>query len=243
MALIGILAIALWRGRGKARWAYFAIGAIVWVGAIAAKAAMDFTITPILVAYVGGYSAAAYLALLGAYYGLRTGLLESGLSYIAALRRLRGASWEEAVAFGVGFGGIEAIALGLPNIVSILVLYFNPILIEQLPASVQRQLGLPTVVIFAPMMERLFSLLIHILGSLLAIYAAKERKPSYLAASVLYKALVDGIIPALGQSVDVTTVQGIYLAETPFVAIGLLTILCLRWMRRRYRTTSDAAGQ
>jgi len=180
-----------------------------------------------------------YLVLLGAYYGLRTGLLESGLSYVVALKRLSNASWGEAVAFGVGFGSIEAIALGLPNMISIPLLYLNPSLIEQLPSSVQLQLSLPTVVIFAPIMERFFTLMIHILGSLLVIYAVIRRRKSYLVASILYKGLVDGIIPVIGQNVDLTTVQGIYLAETPFVGIGVLTILCIYLMRRRYSTSKD----
>jgi len=231
MITIGLLAMILWRRRSKAEWRYFLLGAIVWVAAIFVKTVMDLTITTILVDSLNDFGITIYLITIGIYVGLRTGLLESGFSYFAALIRLRNIGWKEAVAFGIGFGGVEAIVLGLQNI-SLLIFYFNPSLVELLPEAMQKELSMQTIVVLAPIMERVFALTVHILASLLAIYSAITGRLKYLVASIFYKALLDGIVPALPYLFDVTTVQGIYLAEAPIAAIGIFAFLIIRSLER-----------
>ncbi|MEM3404331.1 MAG: YhfC family glutamic-type intramembrane protease [Nitrososphaeria archaeon] len=231
MITTGLLAMILWWRRSKVEWKYFLMGAIVWVAAILVKAVMDLTVTTILVEALNDFGIAIYLIIIGVYIGLRTGLLESGFSYFAALIRLRNIGWNEAFAFGIGFGGVEAIVLGLQNI-SLLVFYFNPSLVELLPEAMQKQLSMPTIIVLAPVLERVFTLAVHILTTLLAIYSAITGKFKYLMASIFYKTLLDGIVPALPYLFDITTVQGMYLAEAPIAAIGVTSFLIIRSLEK-----------
>jgi len=233
MIAVGLLAVILWRRRSKVEWRYFVLGAVVWVAAILVKVIMDLTVTAALANFLKDFGTSFYLIAIGVYVGLRTGLLESGFSYFLALKKLRNMSWKEAFAFGVGFGGIEAIILGLQNI-SLLVFYFNPSLVELLPESSQKALSMQSIVVFAPIMERIFTLVVHILALLLAIYSAITGKFKYLIASILYKTLLDGIVPALPYLFDITTVQGVYLAEVPIAAIGIFSFVIIRLLNKKY---------
>jgi uncharacterized membrane protein YhfC len=47
------------------------------------------------------------------YFGLRTGIFESGITYVAVKKTgLSRTTFDEAIALGIEFGGIEAIILG-----------------------------------------------------------------------------------------------------------------------------------
>ena len=235
MIFTGVFAVMFWKKRTGAGWRYFGLGALMWVAAMIPKVVMDLTVTPILSAEVFRYGVLAYLVVMGIYVGLRTGFFESGLSYIAALKKLREVGWREAVAFGLGFGSIEAILLGCQNLVSILALYFLPSAFESLPQALQKSLSLPTIVVFAPIAERAFAILLHLFASLMLIYAASRAKSIYFVASILFRALADGLVSTIHHFFNLTTVQEIYLAETPFLIIAIISLYGIRWIRGRYQ--------
>jgi uncharacterized membrane protein YhfC len=235
MFLVGLLAVVWWRVRTKAGWRCFAFGGLMWVVAVAPKFVMDYTVSPPIYAWLNLYGAAVLVAAAGLYVGLRTGFFESGFSYLAVSRtKFRNMKLHEAVAFGIGFGSMEAIVLGLLGLISISVLLVNPGLVELLPPAQQAALDLPTIAAFAAILERAFTLAIHVFASLLVVYAVVKRNKRYLAYSILFKALLDGLVPLIGYGFDLSAVEGIYMAEIPVMILGLLALYGTRRLMRKF---------
>ncbi len=235
MLLVGLVAVLWWKINKKVKWKYFCFGALLWIIAIVPKVIMDFTVSAYLLVWLSSYGIAAMLVGMGLYVGLRTGFFESGFSYLAiAKTKFRKMKLNEALAFGIGFGSIEAIAIGLIGLISMLVLISNPALVELLPPAQQAALDLPTILVFAPIIERTAAVMIHVFSSMLVVYAVVKRKINYLFISILFKTLVDGIIPLLTYAFDLTTVTGIYMIEIPFVVLGVLAFYGTKLVAKKF---------
>lgn len=236
MILVGVAAIILWKSKKKVGWKYFGFGALVWAIAISLKLLMDLIITPSISVWLNSYGAAVLISGIGLYVGLRTGLFESGLSYLAVSKtKFRKMNLNQAMAFGIGFGSVEAILLGLSGAVNLAVFIMSPGLASSLPAATQASLDLPTLSLFAPIIERVFTLLIHVFSSLLVIYAVLSGKIRYLVYSILFKSLVDGMIPALTSVVNATTLAGIYEIEIPIAVLGVISFYGIKWVSGKFK--------
>jgi uncharacterized membrane protein YhfC len=236
MILIGVAAILWWKISRNVKWKYFIFGSLIWVLAVVPKYIMDFTVLGYVVSGLSGYGIAATLIGLGLYVGLRTGLFESGFSYLAIKKtKFSKMNLKEALAFGIGFGSIEAIALGTIGLLNVIVLLVNPAIVEQLTPAQQASLNLPVEFFLAPLIERVSALSIHIFASLLVFYAIAKKKASYLIGSVLFKAFIDGILPAIGYYIDLTTLQGIYVAEIPIAILGLLAFYGIKHFKADFQ--------
>jgi len=237
MMLVAVVAFLYWRKRAKLR--FFAWGALIWVLVIAVKIAMDFTISiPIQMVLMASYPLLAVLIIMGLYLGIRTGLFESGFTYIAVLKtKLREMNFKEAIAFGIGFGGIETFLLGFFSFINILAYVLFPDLINMMSADQQAallsQLSTSTWIIFAPIIERISVLSIHIFAALLVIYSVKQKRPVYLLASMLYKTVTDGMIPLLVVYIG-TSLLGSYIIEIPVVILGLIGYLGIKWIKKKF---------
>jgi len=235
MLFVGLFAILWWKIKKKVKWKYFAFGALLWFIAIIPKFLMDYTITISILQWLNVYGIVASLVIMGLYYGLRTGFFESGFSYMAIIKtRFRKMKLNDALAFGIGFGSIEAIALGCIGLINILVFILNPSLVNLLTPEQQTALNLPTIIVAAPVLERLFTLAVHIFSSLLVVYAVIKRKINYLFVSILLKTLLDGMVPTLSYYFNLTTVYGIYLAEIPVLIIGVISFYGIRWITKKF---------
>jgi uncharacterized membrane protein YhfC len=214
MMLVGLLPLLWWRYRTLVPWRDF------WFG-------------------VGIYTSVGIAIITGAYVGLRTGFFESGGTYLFALKKkLHKYDFQQAVAFGLGFGGAEAVLLGLISFLNVAVLLAFPQIIDLLPpgqrAAVLAQLTLPTVVVLAPIIERAFTLMIHIFCAVLVIQAVKTRRVEYFLLSFLFKTLTDGMLPMLTLSFDRTSVAGVYSIEAFVVALGAVSLAGMFWLRGKY---------
>ncbi|MCD6236582.1 MAG: YhfC family intramembrane metalloprotease [Thermoplasmata archaeon] len=241
MISVGIIPIVWWSKKEKVSAKYFILGAMVWFVAILPKVIMDVTVTPSLSNYLENHGTVALAIILGLYVGLRTGLFESGFTYIAGLKtKLRQITFDQAVAFGLGFGGVEAMLLGLQSFLTIFLFTLMPDLIDYIPATrralVLQQLNQSTWIIFAPMIEGVSSLLIHIFASLLVFYSIRINHKRYLVYSVGYKSLVDGIIPALSLCIGTATLLSSYIIELPItglavIALGGIGLIREKWIK------------
>jgi uncharacterized membrane protein YhfC len=238
MILVGLVALFYWRRKTGILWIYFGFGALIWVIAIAIKLLMDFTVTTPFYLYLYSYGALTALIGLSLYVGLRTGLLESGLSYLGVNHtNFRAMNLNQALAFGIGFGAIEAITLGLQTLLNLIVLILDPSLAALLPPAQQASLNAPTIVVFAAIVERAFVLLIHVFASVLVIYAVVSRMIRYLIYSILFKTLVDGMIPALTTYINTSAVAGIYEIEAPIAVLGVISLLGTWWVMKKFPDT------
>jgi uncharacterized membrane protein YhfC len=242
MVLVGILVPLYWKRKTQVKLNYFLWGAGIWVIAIAVKIAMDYTITQPLSASLEPYGLLTVLLVMGLYVGLRTGILESGFSYLAILKtRLRGMNYREGIAFGIGFGSIEALFLGITSFLNILMFVMFPDIISLLPEAVQAmilsQLSASSWIVFGPIIERILVMFIHVFSTLLVLYAVKKKAMGYLVLSILFKTLVDGIIPWLVYSLEpVTELPNAYIIEIPFIILAIIAYFGIKWMEPKFRT-------
>lgn len=246
MILVGIIPAVWWWKTRKTPVKYFAFGVFLWAISITPKVLMDLTISPSLQDYLLGYGTGVFVVLIGLYVGLRTGLFESGFTYVAGLKtKLKHVTFDEAVAFGLGFGGIEAVLLGLQSFLTILMFTVMPDLINQIPETqreiIFQQLNQSTWIIFAPILERGATLLIHVFASILVFYAIHTTMKRYLLYSIGYKTVVDGIIPALSVYVGSSTLTSVYLMELPIAGLGLVAAGSILWIKNKWRKL-DAKG-
>ncbi len=246
MMLVGLVPVIYWQRTRKIPWRIFAWGGGIWALAIILKLALDLTLTPGFQLMLRGlYPAFGVAALTGVYLGLRTGLLESGFSYLAALKtRLKGMKWDQAVAFSLGFGCTEAFLLGLAGFLNLYVLLAFPGVLQSLPegikAAVMQQLELPTLAVVPAIMERAFTILIHLFATLLVVYSVITRRFRFFIYSLVYKTVVDGMIPLLLLYVGSGTILGMFLIELPVVFLGLVGLLGFFWMRDKFKKPEKA---
>ena len=236
MMVVGLLSVIYWKARkGVAMW-WFLFGGMVWASAIAAKVAMDLTVSNTILRWLAERYGAAGLAIIwGLVVGLRTGYLECGFTYFACIKsKLGKVDFPGAVAFGIGFGAAEAIVIGFFSFLNVLALIMVPGLIGLLPPQVAQQLSLGPAIIPAPIIERSFTLLAHVFSAVLIIYAVRTRRAEYFLASFFYKSSIDGLIPWLNQNLGTATLVGIYSIELIVVLYGTLGLFGTTFLKRRF---------
>jgi uncharacterized membrane protein YhfC len=234
MIAIGLAATLWWKTNSKVKWKYFLFGALLWVAAIVPKFLMDMTITqPLVMAFVS-YGDAEVLVFICLYVGLRTGFFESGFSYIAIVKtKFKSMKLKEAIAFGIGIGSMEAIALGVIGFLNIVAFVLDPSLVSLLTLEQQAVFDSPTIIVLAPIIERIAAVSIHVFSSVLVVYAVAKKETNYLFASISFKAVVDGIAPLLGYLFDLSSIEGIFAAEIPMIALGLIAFYGTKWIAKK----------
>ncbi|BAI62019.1 conserved hypothetical protein [Methanocella paludicola SANAE] len=240
MMAVAIIAIFYWRRKKHTKAVYFAAGALFWVVAIAIKLIMDLTISTSLYKWLGGALPidAAVLAT-GLYLGLRTGILENGAVYFGTLyTRLKNMSFDDAVAVGIGFGGIEALLLGALSLLNVIVFMLQPTLFMMLPASTQQQFELSFIPI--PIIERLAVLFAHVFATVLTIYAVKLADLKWLLIAVVYKTLIDGPLPLFTHYLGYLGISMYYLVEAYLIVLAVIGLAGLYWFGKKYGGAAPA---
>jgi hypothetical protein len=231
MIAVGAIAVYIWRQRAGA--GYFVFGAGFWAAAIAVKIAMDLTVTPSLKALLP--HAFSGVLVLGLYYGLRTGLFESGFPYAAARLAKMVPTFDQAVAIGIGAGAAEAIVLGALSLLSVIAFILMPGLTGTYPpatqAALQLQFSLPFLPI--PVWERLFALFCHVFSMALAMYALRAGW-QWLGLSIAFMTLLDGALIPLLVYVTLQTYVDNLLIEAFVGAMGLVSVAGLFILRGIY---------
>lgn len=233
MIAVGAIAIYLWRRRAGAE--YFLFGALFWMAAIAVKLVMDFTMT-VPFRDLLPHTLAGTLTV-GLYYGLRTGLFESGIPYITArVARLR-PTFGQAVAIGIGFGAAEAILLGFGSLANVLLFIVLPDLISSYPQATQDTLQMQFSLAFIPIpvIERLSVLFCHIFATVLALYAIRAGW-KWLALSMMIGVLLDGSIFWFGYFIPSSSFAYTAVLEAFVAVTAVASIAGLYVLKKRYDT-------
>ena len=251
MIAVGVVSIAWWKTRSHSPWRPFLLGGFVWFAAIIPKFILDLTVTtPLYFSLLPSIGLVGALAAVGVYLGLRTGVLECGFTFLGVSRtRLREASLDEATAFGVGFGATEAILLGIEALINIAVFLVSPSIIDSLPpdqaSAILASLNASTLTVPAPIMERFFAMIAHVLASLLIFYSVRFGRRSLFALSFIYKTALDSPIlffqSTIASSNSILTLYLVELWVVIFGIVGLLGTIRLRrsWNRRIVPTVPE----
>lgn len=231
---VGVVAIMVWHLKKHVDIKYFLYGAALWAAAIAIKVVMDFTITQPLYSFVLSVSPMVVaLSVMSLYYGLRTGILECGIPYVAVIKtKLSLATYDEAVALGLGFGGVEAILLGVYALYSTLLIvqpYEAMGLIPFFSFDPQALLAIPI-----PIVERAFVLAGHVFATVLIVYAVRLTELKWLCASIVYKTVGDGAIIPLKLNPGSMDLYGLWLMELFYGAMAVIALIGLWWLKKRF---------
>jgi uncharacterized membrane protein YhfC len=240
MMAVGIAAIAYWHVKKHPGPEYFLYGAILWAVAIGIKLAMDLTITqPIQSYFKSTLPILAVVIIMSLYVGLRTGIFESGLTYaVIKYSKLSKMGWNDAVALGIGFGGAEAIILGAQSLLNVIVFLAVPSLFYSLPLATQDQFALALIPL--PVIERIFTLLVHVFATVLVVYAVKLSDLRWLALSIGLKTILDGALPIFNYYLSSLGTFKVLPIELYVVLIGCISLYGLLWFGKKYGGAADA---
>ena len=224
---VGFVAYAATRRLG---WRYLLLGALAWIVTVALKFAWAIPLNPPLYeAAMAGLPAPLATPLFCLYVGALTGIFEVGIAYLALrYTRLGRAPWRSALAFGIGFGAVEALLLSLGPLVLATIALTSPASLP--PAQLEALAGQNSLLqALAPVWERFFVVWIHVLSNALIFLAVARRRPSLFWAAFAYKTAIDSFA-AYNQIAGVASASGDF-ATLTWLMEGLIGVFgIVAWM-------------
>jgi len=235
---LGMLAVALgfvlYAATRRLGWRYLGLGALAWVVTVALKFAWAIPINPplehALSAVLPHWMSAPLFYL---YAGALTGVFEVGVTYLVLRRtRLGYAPWKSALAFGIGFGAVEAALLALSPLLAVLTALASP---NAVPPDMLSTLAQLNNVLrgLAPVWERFFVVWAHILANMLIYHALAVGRPRWFWLAFAYKTALD-TVAAAGQGVAASSLAGMWTVEAFVGMFGALGWLGTRWLQGHY---------
>jgi uncharacterized membrane protein YhfC len=239
IVFIVIMAMVYWKKRSQITISFFLWGGLSWFLAMVLKSIASAPM-PQIIPRLRELSP-TYIAepLLWLTIGLLTGIFECGITLllVSRLKRLRSATWEEALGYGLGFGGLEALLLGIYNFVIVLLIIVIP---DQLPQELV-DLADPSkaslLAIPIPIFERAIVILLHVFSSILIIYAVQKKECRWFWFSFLYKTAMDTIAGfiQITYGLENLSLAGLWLVELILLPFGLIGIWGLMAFRSRWQ--------
>lgn len=230
---LGMLAVALgfiiYAIRRTRDWRYLLFGGACWAVSVALK-----------IAWAVAANAAIYRALhplpLGdwlfyLYVGALTGIFEvAPVWLLLRFTRFGQVAWPRALAFGIGFGAVEALLLGLISLANVLTILVAPELApSSLSASVTGVQGLVNGL--AAGWERFFTVLVHLVANVLLFYGVLRRQWRWFWLAFAVKTLLD-VVAAWGQITGLDAPKTL-LIEAFIAVCGSLAWRGVRWVQAR----------
>jgi len=223
MVLVGALPVLIvWR-RWRVTWRVWGAGGALWMASVALKFAVAWVTNAPVNRWLHAQLPQAWAGpAFWTYVGLLTGVFECGIFLlVASLIRRKQWSWHDALSLGVGFGAIEALAVGAFTMAS---------------ANQAGPWGCLTTWsdALAPAFERLLALVIHVAAAVMILRAFIERRGRWFGASFAYKSAVDGVAAWLllsGTSLRSYPWMMEWVCFAPFALIG---VVVLGWLGRRW---------
>jgi uncharacterized membrane protein YhfC len=239
MVFIPFAAMVYWKKRSQISISFFLWGGLSWFLAIVLKSIASAPM-PQIITWLRDFTP-MYISepLLWLYIGLLTGILECGVALflVHRLKRLRSASWSEALGYGLGFGTIEALLLGVYNFVIVLLIIIMP---DQLPPELVELADTSNASLLAipiPIVERTIVILLHAFSSILIIHAVQTKEWKWFCFSFLYKTTMDVIAGyfQITYGLENLTLRGLWLVELILLPFGLIGLWGLIAFRRHWQ--------
>jgi uncharacterized membrane protein YhfC len=232
---VGVYIVRRWR----LSWRLFMIGAGTFIGSQVLHIPFNqFALLPLVNSMdLMNAERGIPLLLYGLFFGLSAGIFEEGARYLVLQRWLKDARrWEEAVLYGAGHGGVEAILLGGLALFAFFqaLAYRNADLAEIVPAeqleAAIAQIGAywsaPWYAAILGAVERCLAIVVQITLAVLVFQAILRRNVLWLALAVLWHTAVDAIALIGNKS------WGIYPAEGALFLMALASLAILISLRR-----------
>lgn len=231
MILVGILFPAFWISKRKTPLKPFLVGALLWIICVAAKFAVAIPFNQkffqtLLIHLPPVPAQLIYYT----YVGLLTGIFECGLLYIIIKQTsLRFYNFDSAVAFGIGFGSVEAIAVGLKS-------FMTAIITGNITFAGS---FVPYLYVPAPIVERFFTVFGHLFCALLIFYAIKSGRMVYFFISLLFKTFNDALAAWFIYTFMIS-LSNIWGAELIVALFGTIGFYGCRYLSKKYDATNNS---
>ncbi|MEI7989840.1 MAG: YhfC family glutamic-type intramembrane protease [Chloroflexota bacterium] len=210
-------------GVRKGGWKYSLLGALFWLGTVAVKFAFSiFANALIYRSITNALPELPGIIIFSLYIGLLTGVTEVLITWLVLrYTKLGKAVWSKALAFGVGFGAIEALLLGIGSLVGMIMAYTMQ---GQIPASVMPSILQANNIIYglAPISERFFTIWIHIICSVLLFYGASNHQWRWFWISFAFKSAIDAVAGYAQVSGQLQSLAFMWLIEAIVIVFGVI---------------------
>jgi len=234
--------------RLRVGWRLFVVGAVTFVGSQVFHLPFNTQVLSLVIERLGLTEARAGvpLAVVALLYGLSAGVFEEVARYLVYRLHLKEVtSWGQALIFGAGHGGVEAILLGglaayaLFQAVAYRGVDLNGLVPPEQLELVQAQLEVywtaPWYSTVLGAVERAFTLCFHLSASLLVLQAITRKKLAWLALAVGWHALVNAVaLFAFGT-------WGAYVAEGLIGLTALFSLWIVFTLRKHEGEDGDSA--
>jgi uncharacterized membrane protein YhfC len=223
MIVVGVLPILYWARSKSVAGSAFLFGMLGWIVTVAIKFAVAIPFNQPVARWLAlSFSAGLGTVFYHIYVGSLTAVTECGILYLAIrflpLRRYR---FDKVIAFGIGFGAIEAILLGLRYGVMTMMLDLSDF--ARVPVG------------YSGIVERASTLLVHTCSCALIFYSIVAHRPLLFWVAYFAKGTVDGLASWLMLSrpaQDTLFWVGLY---SSYLMMALLSAIALRWLDKRQR--------
>jgi uncharacterized membrane protein YhfC len=234
-----------WRG---ATWRLFFIGAATFVASQALHIPANILLfeREVLPLPGGAWALPARALALG----LSAGLFEEIARYLVYRLWIKEArTWPQALMFGAGHGGVEAIIVGvLAGLTAINIVVLSQtdlstlaVTPEQL-AEIERDMAVvlsyPWFYPLLGALERVFAMTFHLSAAVLVLQAVRRRNLLWLAAAILWHALLNAL--TIYVLVSAGPVRGPYLSEAALAVMALASLGILLALRDPAPAPSEA---
>jgi uncharacterized membrane protein YhfC len=192
--------------RWRASWRLYVIGAVTFVGAQVLHIPFNAVVLSTAIERIGLVLPLGRMPLwlLALVYGLSAGLFEEVARYLVYRFWLRDArTWRQALMFGAGHGGIEAILLGgLVTVALIQAITYRgadlstlvpPENLETAVAQLEAYWALPWHAAILGAVERAFALCVHLCAAILVLQSFTRGNPIWLVLAIGWHTLVNAV--------------------------------------------------
>jgi uncharacterized membrane protein YhfC len=221
-------------------WRIFLIGAATFIGSQVLHIPFNLLVLTSIVDKLGLNSTEKFLplAIYAVLVGLSAGVFEEGARYIVYRLWLKDVKrWEEAVFFGVGHGGVEAILLGGLALFAFfqatayrnadLSQLVSPEQLDLAQSQIEAYWTAPWYAAIMGAVERSLAIVIQISLAVLVFQAVVERRVIWLGIAVLWHTIIDALA-VLGLQY-----WGIYLTEGVLVILAGVSLYSILVLKRR----------
>jgi uncharacterized membrane protein YhfC len=220
--------------------AYVGLGALAWFVTVAVKVAIALPANPWIHQKTRLLRAPWGDTVFNLYVGVLTGITEVAMVWLFLRYTQFGrARWPQVVAFGIGFGAIEALLVGAGSLVSVALAMTIP---DKLPKDALEQVAQSAhlSIQLAPISERIFACLGHLATNVMLFYAVSRRAPRWFWLAFVYKSAIDAAAALYLEEHTITiSLARLWTMEAAAAVWGIAGVFVILWIGRRYEQPAD----
>jgi len=220
--LIPLILAILLRRRFRVSWLLFGVGALTFIGSQVVHIPLNNLLGKIGI-LPSGTESSWMMAQMAIVLGLTAGVCEELARAVGYMILKKARRAEDGLMLGIGHGGIEAmILIGIVlagSLTQLLILRGVDLTtmnfsVEQI-TYIQTQLDTfnqTPLIALLPLAERLIAMTLHIILSMMVLYAFQQNKKTWILWAILYHAAVDSIAVLSVNLVSIAMIELIFLA-------------------------------